>query len=556
MTIAAVFLILFILVLPQNPPTTTNTPESLQNPINPDIFQNNEKSVPPAISKVNAYSIFKIHDMDPGIIPVNPSSPSPDINKIIGLFNSYVENLFKDSLIPGSAVVVTYKDKIVYMKTLGVKKVGESDPINLDTIFEIGSCTKAFTATAIASLVDKNIMSWNDLAKLYYPDPAVFELYNTTVSDEINMKDLLSHRSGLPPHAGTYHILDFWYDFNETLPHLRYLPPEGDFRTHYAYQNILFSLAGYSSAKAAGITWDELMKQEIFQPLKMGTSVTTLQEFLNNPNHASNHEIDENGQVHYREPLYLDPMGPAMTISSSIKDLGNWLLFQTNNGQFNGQQIVSKGSLAETKKMHILIDQQPTYTTGYGLGWGVTQGDDINIVSHTGSTVYSRGYAALYPDDQLGIMIVANEGNRGGTFGEMLANMLHLIYKTGKLPDGSLTTSYPTANGDVLIEPSYEKLPEILSSNPLPYPIENYVGNYFSDYWGTIKIEKKDANSLSLYPGENPNPITLSHYSSNTFNESDHHTEVTFSDFVAGQSQKVVAKRWEVYGSNGTFNRV
>jgi len=564
MMIAAVLVAVVIVILPPNPIISDdNTPDAIQTPFNPESFPNTSiNTTNSLIFNVTAYSSTILHSTNTQNGLEEQISPiySPDISKVIALFDPYVENLFENSLIPGAAVVVVYQDKIVYMKTLGVKKVDENDPVDQDTLFEIGSASKAFTSAAMAALVDEGLITWEDLAHHYYSDPDKFLLNNSHVSEEINMVDLLSHRSGLPQQAGSYHVMEFWYDFNETLYRLRYLPPESEFRTQYAYQNILYALAGYSASQAAGMTWDDLIKQKIFQPLQMNSSTTTLQEFLNNPNHASNHGIDENGQVKYMEPYNLDAMGPATSISASIKDLGNWIRFQMNNGQFNGQQVVSSQSLGETRNIHIVIDQQTGYTLGYGLGWGVEVGTDSYEIMHSGSTVYSCSYTDLFLTDDLGIMVVANEGTRGIKFGQLLSEMLHNIYKTGALPAGTSTQFTPddsAFNEDAAFtNPHYEQLPQILNSIPLPYPIENYVGNYTSDYWGNIKIEKKNETSLLLYPGNNPNPITLNHYSGNTFNESDLQTEVTFSDFVADAPQQVVVKKWEQYGANGTFNRV
>ncbi|BDZ70221.1 serine hydrolase domain-containing protein [Methanobacterium petrolearium] len=286
------------------------------------------------------------------------------------LFNSYVENLFKNSLIPGAAVVVVYKDQIVYTKTLGVKKVGESDPIHADTLFQIGSCTKAFTATAIGSLVDDSLMTWDDTAQLYFPDPDEFTLQDPVATPQANMKDLLSHRTGMYENAGNEHIMDFSYDFMETLYRMRFIESQNVFRAKFAYNNIMFSLAGHSAARASSTTWSQLIKENILQPLKMDSSVTTYQEYVNSPNHSGTHVIVD-GVVYYVDPNNLDGMAPAGSLSCSIKDMGNWLRFQLNEGIFNGQQIVSSQSMAETHMPLIFIESEPNTELWYALGWGL-----------------------------------------------------------------------------------------------------------------------------------------------------------------------------------------
>lgn len=546
------FLIVLIAILFQTPfHTDVGTPVSIEiifnstpSEITPDIQRNLFlESKPPSYSKFS-----KKGKGEP-----NPSEDK--IIKLVRLFDSYFKETFILTGIPGSAVVIVYKDQIIYMETLGVKKIGENDPINLDTLFQIGSCTKAFTATLIGALVDEGKMTWDDTARHYYPDHAYFDLYNSSVADEITMRDLLSHRSGLPENAGTFHILDFWYDFDETLPFLRFLPPESEFRTKYAYQNILLSLAGHSAGVAEGTTWDELMKEKLFQPLLMDTSTTNLQDYLISPNHASGHRII-NGQTLYVDPINLDAMGPAGTISASIKELGNWLRFQLRLGQFNGQQIVSSQSIAETRKPQILINEYPGLNETYGLGWLVYTGD-LNMVAHTGSTRTFNSNTYLFPADDLGIIIVSNEGTSGNDYGYVLAKALYSLYKKGVLPTNEpLSDYYNPPQEDDIQSVLKEKLPVILNVEPLPYPIDNYAGNYISDYWGNIKIEKNNETSLLLYPGKNPNPITLNHYNSSSFNESDYNSAVNFTNFIGGQPQQVYVERWGVCGANGTFNRV
>lgn len=548
-----VTLILLVAVLLQSPHYADfNTSGTFQTSVNLHPSPN-VPDVPENLFLNSAPTVFsKLTKKDEG-----KNNPSEDkIAKLVRLFDSYFKKTFQLTGIPGSAVVIVYKDQIIYMKTLGVKKIGENDPINLDTLFQIGSCTKAFTATLIGALVDEGKMSWEDTARQYYPEHAYFDLYNSSVADEITMRDLLSHRSGLPEHAGSFHVLDFWYDFDETLPFLRFLPPESVFRTKYAYQNILLSLAGHSAGVDEGTTWDELMKEKLFQPLQMDTSTTNLQDYLNSPNHASGHRII-NDQTQYVDPINLDAMGPAGTISASIKELGNWLRFQLHLGQFNGQQIVSSQSIAETRKPQILINEYPGLNETYGLGWLVYTGD-LNMVAHTGSTRTFNSNTYLFPADDLGIIIVSNEGTSGNDYGYVLAKALYSLYKKGVLPANEPLSDYynPPHEDDIQSVLKNNELPFILNAEPLPYPIDNYAGNYISDYWGNIKIEKNNETSLLLYPGKNPNPITLNHYNSSSFNESDYNSAVNFTNFIGGQPQQVYVERWGVCGANGTFNRV
>ena len=551
MLVAAIFLAVVIVILPPNHILYNNsTSNSIHTPIKPEISQNNliYTDIPNStFFKVNTYSGTPLKKTPMGNGPLGTSSQ--DIGKIISIFNSYVKNQFKNSFIPGAAVVVIYKDQIVYLKTLGVKKVGESDPINLETIFQIGSCSKAFTATAIASLVDAGLMAWNDTAQHYFPDDNEFMLQDPVATQEANMIDLLSHRSGMHDKAGNEHILDFEYDFGETLHCMRYIASESEFRTKYAYNNIMFSLAGQSSARASSTTWAQLINENIYQPLNMDSSVITYQEFVDNPNHSGTHVV-YNGRAYYVDPLNLDAMGPAGSLSCSIVDMGKWLRFQLNEGFFNGQQVVSSQSLAVTHTPQILVESNSNQEIWYALGWTVVYSHGRTFIAHAGSTRLSATYTLLLPSEELGVVVMANEATVGQDFCVDIASELISIYSQN--PVGSLSS-----NPEEMGKPPMETLP-ILSSltNPLPYAIDNYVGTYYSDYYGNIRIEKFNDTCLNLYPGNNVDPSPLNHESDNTFKDVYYRTSVIFSNFDNGIPQEVYTERWDVNGGNGTFNRV
>jgi len=553
MLVAAVLIAVVIVILPHNHvlPDDNNNLEKFQTPLTPELSHDSSGDlVNPFFLNVNAYSKTTTQNQDSGQEKQNPSPESPDINKIIVLFNSYVENLFKNSLIPGAAVVVVYKDQIVYMKTLGVKKVGESDPIGVDTIFQIGSCTKAFTATAIGSLVDEGLMRWDDTAQQYFSDPNEFTLQDPVATQQANMKDLLSHRTGMHENAGNEHILDFNYDFMETLYRMRFIESQNVFRTKFAYNNIMVSLAGHSAARAASTTWPQLIKEKILQPLKMDSSVSTYQEYVNSPNHSGTHVIID-GVAYYVDPLNLDGMAPAGSLSCSIKDMGNWLRFQLNEGVFNGQQIVSSQSLAETHTPLIYVGSDQDTELWYALGWGVMYTQGQIFIVHAGSTRLSATQVRLLPSEDLGVVVMANEGPEGSKFCELVASELMSIYLKNQPVDPSVIPGEDM--GEFQPESTIAQPPATI---PLPYPIDNYVGTYYSDYYGNIEFEKVDDSNLNLYAGNNPDPYPVTHLNGNIFVDVYYQKNITFSNFENDIPQEVHTDRWDVNGDNGTFNRV
>lgn len=478
------------------------------------------------------------------------SQPQPhhpkSIKEVIKKLDDYIREVFPGTGIPGAAVAVVYKDKIVYLKTLGVKKVGETDPIDVNTIFQIGSLSKSFTSAAIAAQVDEGIMGWDDLARQYY-GPDEFLIQDPVAYYNVAIRDLLSHRSGMYENAGNEHVIDFMYNFPYTLHKMRYIGPQSEFRTKFGYNNIMYSLAGQCSARASGKDWAEVLEEELLTPLGLDSTLPYYDDFINSPNHSGTHIIID-GVIYYADPINLDAMGPAGSISSSIRDMADWLRFQLNEGGLDGRQVVSSPSLIETHTPHILVASSPTVKVWYGLGWGIRDQEGRRYIEHSGSTRLSTCYMSFLPSERLGVVVLANEGSRGITFGQMVALTLYDLYFQSSNPDNFSGLIDGLGDYQTPVTPP-------ATSNIPPLPLENYAGNYYSDYYGKIQLVV-NGTDLALYPGNNPEPTPLIYVSGNTFLDYYTNQEVIFKDIVDNTPREVLTLRWEVNGANGTFHRI
>ncbi|MCC7557598.1 MAG: beta-lactamase family protein, partial [Methanobacteriaceae archaeon] len=248
----------------------------------------------------------------PSPSPTPGPDPIPDpMNRIITLFDDYLTSNYDQSLMPGMAVVIVQDGKIIYMKTLGVKDLASGEPVDKNTLFGICSISKQFTSTNIAQLVDKGLMGWDDPIANYYSVPDEFLLYSDFyVSNNITIRDVLMHNSGLSRELGNEYPTYFNDSFSEAIFKLRYVENATSFRSTYAYNSLIYALAGYSAAQANNTTWDELIKKDILDPLGMTTTTTSYWDFLNSPNHATPYKLLKNGtMVPY--DIIPDPVGPA-----------------------------------------------------------------------------------------------------------------------------------------------------------------------------------------------------------------------------------------------------
>src|SRR5215468_1169039 len=243
---------------------------------------------------------------------------------------SYVANSMRTFEVPGMGVAIVKDGKVVVAKGFGVRKLGDSTPVDEFTMFAIGSNTKAFTTAALATLVDAGKLSWDDQVYERLPD---FVMYDPYVSHEMTIRDLLTHRSGMGLGEGD---LLFWphstYTRDEIIHKLRFMKPHSSFRSHYAYDNLLYMTAGQIIPAVTGTSWDDYIRQHIFEPLGMKHSVVTNKDFKPGDNYATPHSKVE-GKLQPVPQEDLDSVGPAGAINSSASDMGKWVQVQLNRGK-------------------------------------------------------------------------------------------------------------------------------------------------------------------------------------------------------------------------------
>src|SRR6516164_9450882 len=245
--------------------------------------------------------------------------------------DAWVGRSMKEFNVPGMAVAIVRDGKVVVTKGYGVRKLGEPAAVDERTMFGIGSNTKAFTTAALAMLVDEGKLSWDD--PVYQRLPG-FVMYDPYVSHEMTIRDLLTHRSGMGLGEGD---LLFWphstYTRDDIIYKLRFMKPASSFRSHYAYDNLLYMTAGQIIPAVTGTSWDDYIRQHIFAPLGMNHSTVTSHDFKPGDNYSWPHSrVDGKLQVIPIEDL--DNVGPAGSINSCAADMAKWVQLQLNRGKF------------------------------------------------------------------------------------------------------------------------------------------------------------------------------------------------------------------------------
>ena len=316
--------------------------------------------------------------------------------------------------VPGASIAVVKDDEIVLAAGFGVRESGKEEVVDEHTLFAAGSISKSITATSLAILVEEGRISWDDPVTSYLPD---FQLYDPYVTREITIRDLLTHRSGLAKISGGTIWYGSTYDRQQVIHRLRHLKPVSSFRSQFAYQNVMYLVAGEIIPAVSGISWDDFVQQRLFSPLDMNFSNTRIDALALAPNRARPHSIiDEKlNRIEYRS---YDNVGPAASFNTTATELLNFVRLFLNRGQVDKQPLINPKVLGELTQAQMVIPIQtsPPELRGltpkffsYGLGWFIRDYRGQKVIIHSGGVDGMTAIAAFVPAENLGVAILANQ---------------------------------------------------------------------------------------------------------------------------------------------------
>jgi CubicO group peptidase (beta-lactamase class C family) len=480
------------------------------------------------------------------------------VTNAIEKLDALAKQTLESTGVPGIAIAVVHKDKVVFKQGYGVREAGKSGPIDADTVFQVASVSKPISSTVMAALVGEERVQWDDRV---IDHDASFVMYDPYVTREVRLRDFLCHRSGLPDHGGDL-LEDIGYDRAQILHRLRYLPPSSSFRTAYAYTNYGYSETCYAAAMACGESWDAIAARKLFQPLGMKSTSYRFDDYAKATNRALLH-VKVDGQwtsKHMRQP---DAQAPAGGASSTLNDLTRWMRLQLNGGKLEGKQLVASAALAETHRPQIVLDFVPISgrVAGYGLGWnvGVERGDRL-FLRHSGEfSLGVRSEVALIPSEELGITVLSNAAPTG--IPEGLTESFFDWVLDGKLQRDWIEFANLMFEEEEKREqgeqPDYSQKP----TDPTPpLTLSAYVGKFSNDFFGPIEVSEKKGN-LVLRLGPKPMEFELRPWSRDTFTYqpvgemAGGTSGVRFSVAVDGKADRVLIDNLNVH-SQGTFTRV
>lgn len=425
------------------------------------------------------------------------------------------QQLVTSRAVPGLAIAVVHQDEVVYLRGFGLREVGKTETVDPDTVFQIASLSKPVSATVVAALVTSGVLGWD--AKIADLDPA-FRLHEPYPSAEVTVRDLFAHRSGLPGSAGN-DIEEIGFDRDTVMHRLRLVPSSSSFRAGYAYSNAGLTAGALAAGKPTGQSWEAVAETRLFQPLGMMSTSARHADFVARADRAALH-VDIGHGWEAKVTRDADVQAPAGGISSSARDLTQWMRLELANGEWNGQRLIAADALAATHEPLISCGQNPVTgaTTFYGLGWNVEFGRHGLSWGHAGAfSAGARTLVQLYPDASLGILVLANAFPTGAPEG-LADSYFDWVF------DGSLRQDWLGAwNGLLasLFGPAIEAAKATYGTPPQPsspaLPLSAYAGRYRNAYVGDAVLAEADGKlTLSLGP-EGQHRLPLTHFDRDQF---------------------------------------
>ncbi|MEM9411382.1 MAG: serine hydrolase domain-containing protein, partial [Planctomycetota bacterium] len=317
----------------------------------------------------------------------------------ITAFNRVAKRLQEITKTPGAAIAIMHQGEFIHELKLGFRDIDRQLPVTDETLFAIGSCTKAVTGVLAAQLVAEKKVEWESRACDLNSD---FKTSVDYVTEQATLKDIFTHQTGLARHD----IL--WFDANfqpsdllQKLPHLEFV---FSFRKQFVYNNLMYSVGGLLLESAGKQSWNEMIRERIFVPLGMAGSTTTYEEFINNKNRSTGYEPDGITVVAHRN---VDAVGPAGSIGSNLKDMKIWLEMLVKSGQHEGQTFLQKEQFEFCTGPHVTTNHNdPSF---YGIGWDVRWKNGMKVIGHGGGIDGQNCFVKFIPEAGFGIVVLANQ---------------------------------------------------------------------------------------------------------------------------------------------------
>ncbi len=442
------------------------------------------------------------------------SKIQPD-KRLSGL-DTALEKLLKDWNAAGFAVAVVEKNKVVYSKGFGYRDYAAKKPVTPNTLFAIGSCTKAFTASLLGMLEKDGKLSLDKKATEYLP---ALHFFNSDMNEKITVRDMMTHRTGLPRHDYS------WYLFptasrDSLRQRIQYLEPNTGIRERWQYNNFMFLTQGMITEKITGKSWEENIKGKIFTPLGMSRSNLSVKNMEQDDDASLGYSLKKDSSIKQLDYFNIDGMGPAGSINSSVTEMANWIITWINNGKFNGKEIIPESYTREAISAQMAVggalpekESPDIYFSNYGLAWFLTSYRGHYRVEHGGNIDGFSASTSFFPSDSIGIVVLTNQNGSAipSAARNLIADrMLKLQYRNWS-NELKLAAAKATLRAK---EAEKNKTSNRVAGTKPSHPLKDYEGVFNNPGYGNVEIYQRND---SLFAKTNKDSLWLRHYHYDVF---------------------------------------
>lgn len=414
-------------------------------------------------------------------------------------FGEFVEATMKRWHVPGSAVAIVRDGEVLLAEGFGRRNLQTGEPVTAQTVFPVASVTKAFTTMVIGMLAEEGKLSWDTPVKEYLP---TFKMQDPFATERITLRDMACHRSGLPRHD-----LAWWRNDvltrEDMVSRVHHFEPNKDFRTTWQYQNLMYTTAGYIAGLVDGSSWEDLVQRKIFEPLAMKSSSFSVRDVQELANHSRPYQ-EQAGVVSEMEFNHVDALGPAGSINASVEDLTKWVLLHLGKGKQGEQTLISEQGIKEMHTPHMAANMRP-YTLRelpvmtYGLGWFIEPYRGYNMIYHGGNLDGFSTVVSFMPEENIGIVILANMKATAFPTALMLSIYdrllgLEQIDWTSRLQEKVAGVKAEIEAGTNLLKET-TRIEQTMPSHALA----DYAGEYHHPGYGSIKVREEDGELVIDY---------------------------------------------------------
>lgn len=432
--------------------------------------------------------------------------------------NNYIQRGMHQWQIPGLSLAIIKDGRIVLQKGYGTTRIENNTPVDENTLFLIGSNTKAFTSTTLAILQEEGKFSLNDKVQKWMPE---FKLRDTLASDEIIVADLLSHRIGFETFQGDFTYWTSDLSRADIISKMALIHAVYPFRTKWGYCNAAFLTAGELIPRITGHSWETTVRDKIIKPLNMSRTIMLTADYSNTQNIATPYTIVDQKLIEIPVPM-IDNLGPAASIGSSASDMAKWVLLQLNNGKSEGKQIISAKAINAIRKPYSIMgmdprDQQETHFYLYGLGLEIKDRHGKIVYSHTGGVDGFLSSVMFIPEEKLGIVVLTNTDQN-----QFFLNL------TNEIRDAFLNLPYQGYSDKAFISFSRNQKEIAQKNDSLRNVVvrlkgksdfipDKYTGIYSNELYGNVEIKVVNGDLNIYFPHHRGMTAKLGYLGNNRF---------------------------------------